>query len=65
MEQNKQVALVLSSGGARGYVHIGAIKRLETEGYHVTSVAGASIGALIGGMYVLGKLPEIMVSMET
>lgn len=54
-----KVALVLSSGGARGYAHIGAIEALESRGYHITSVAGASMGALIGGMYCLGQLPEV------
>jgi NTE family protein len=38
----KNVALVLSSGGARGYAHIGAIKVLEQKGFRITSVAGTS-----------------------
>lgn len=53
------VALVLSSGGARGYAHIGAIEALEERGYHITSVAGTSMGSLIGGMYCLGQLAEV------
>lgn len=53
------IALVLSSGGARGYAHIGAIEALEERGYHISSVAGASMGALIGGMYCLGQLAEV------
>lgn len=55
----KKVALVLSSGSARGFVHIGAIEALERAGYEITSVAGTSMGALIGGMYAAGKLTEI------
>ena len=43
----RKVALVLSSGGARGYAHIGAIKALHERGYTISSVAGASMGALI------------------
>lgn len=58
MTQNK-VALVLSSGGTRGYAHIGAIEVLEARGYHITSVAGTSMGALVGGMYCAGKLNEV------
>lgn len=54
----KDVALVLSSGGARGLAHIGAIEVLEEEGYHITSIAGCSMGALIGGVYAAGKLKE-------
>ena len=52
----KNVALVLSSGGARGFAHIGAIEALEEQGYHISSIAGTSMGALIGGMYAVGKL---------
>ena len=56
--EKKDVALVLSSGGARGLAHIGAIEVLEEQGYHVTSLAGCSMGALIGGVYAAGKLEE-------
>ena len=55
----KKIALVLSGGGARGLAHIGAIETLESHGYEITSIAGCSIGALIGGMYAAGKLPEV------
>lgn len=55
----KDVALVLSSGGPRGFAYIGAIEELESRGYNITSIAGTSIGALIGGMYAAGKLPEV------
>ena len=58
-EGKPNVALVLSSGGARGYAHIGAIEALEERGYHITSVAGTSMGSLIGGMYCLGQLAEV------
>ena len=56
--ERKNVALALSSGGARGLAHIGAIEVLEEEGYHITSIAGCSMGALIGGVYAAGKLEE-------
>lgn len=52
------VSLVLGSGGARGYAHIGAIEEIERRGYEIVSVSGSSMGALVGGMYVAGKLPE-------
>jgi len=54
----KNIALVLSSGGARGFAHIGAIKMLEQQGYNITSVAGASMGALVGGIYASGLMPQ-------
>jgi NTE family protein len=52
----KNVALVLSGGGARGCAHIGAIKVLEQNGFRITSVAGSSMGALVGGIYATGHL---------
>lgn len=54
----KNIALVLSSGGARGYAHIGAIRVLEQHGFRISSVAGTSMGALVGGMYAAGKIRE-------
>lgn len=57
--QDKNVALVLGGGGARGYAHIGAIEVLLKHGYHITSVAGTSMGALVGGLYAAGKLEEL------
>ena len=56
---NKKVALVLSSGAARGYAHIGAIEELLSRGYTITSVAGTSMGALIGGMFAAGGLESV------
>ena len=61
----KDVALALSSGGARGLAHIGAIEELEAQGYHITSIAGCSMGALIGGVYAAGKLSEFREWMKT
>jgi len=61
----KDVALVLSSGGARGLAHIGAIEELEAQGFRITSVAGCSMGALIGGVYAAGKLAEFREWMKT
>jgi NTE family protein len=54
--KQRNIALVLSSGGARGLAHIGAIEELEKSGYTITSVAGASMGAMVGGMYAAGQL---------
>ena len=64
-KKTKDVALVLSSGGARGLAHIGAIEELESQGYHITSIAGCSMGALIGGVYAAGKLNEFREWMKT
>jgi NTE family protein len=50
----KTVSLVLGSGGARGLAHIGVIHWLEENDYKIRSIAGSSIGALIGGIYAAG-----------
>lgn len=52
----RTVSLVLGAGGARGLAHIGIIRWLEANDYRVCSIAGSSMGALIGGIYATGKL---------
>lgn len=52
------ISLVLSSGGARGIAQIGAISALEEQGFAINSIAGSSIGSLIGGLYAMGKLAD-------
>lgn len=55
---NKSVSLVLSSGGARGYAHIGVIEALLEAGFEIRAIVGSSMGALIGGLYANGTLEE-------
>ena len=57
--EKKNVALVLSSGGPRGWAYIGAIEELVSRGYNITSITGTSIGSLIGGVYAAGKMDDI------
>lgn len=54
----KTVSLVLGSGGARGLAHIGVIHWLEEHDFVIDSIAGSSMGALVGGVYAAGKLDE-------
>ncbi len=54
----RTVSLVLGSGGARGYAHIGVINWLEDNGYEIRSIVGCSMGSVIGAIYALGKLKE-------
>ena len=58
-EKKQKVALVLSGGAARGLAHIGVIEELEARGYEITSIAGTSMGALIGGVYATGRLTAL------
>jgi len=50
------VSLVLGGGGARGLAHIGVIESLVKNDFEIRSIAGTSMGALIGGIYAMGKL---------
>ena len=54
----KKMDLVLSSGGARGMAHIGVIEALLEQAWTITSIAGSSAGALVGGLYACGKLEQ-------
>ena len=62
--KKKEVALVLSSGGAKGFAHVGVIHALERNGFKIHSVAGASMGSLVGGMYATGELDDFVNFME-
>ncbi len=56
MSARRTVSLVLGSGGARGLAHIAIIEAIEQGGYEVRSIAGTSMGALVGGIYAAGRL---------
>jgi len=51
-----KISLVLGGGGARGYAHIGIIEELKKQGFEIKSIAGTSMGAVIGGLEACGKL---------
>lgn len=49
-----RVAWVFSSGGPRGYVHVGVLKALSELRLQPDVVVGASVGALVGSLYAGG-----------
>lgn len=53
------IGLALGSGIARGWAHIGILRALEKEGIQPDIICGTSIGAVVGGGYVAGKLDEV------
>ncbi len=55
-DDRKTVSLILGSGGARGYAHVGVIEWLLENHYDIRSIAGSSMGALVGGIYAAGEL---------
>ena len=54
----RTAAVVLGSGGARGYAHIGALDAIAARGLEVVAVSGTSMGALIGGLFASGGLED-------
>jgi NTE family protein len=52
--QAPRIALVLGSGGPRGYAHLGVIKVLEEAGITPDLVVGSSVGAVIGAFWASG-----------
>lgn len=52
--QPYRVGLVLSGGGAKGYAHVGVLKVLEEAGVRIDYIGGASMGAIVGGLYASG-----------
>lgn len=54
-----KLSLALGGGAARGWAHIGVLRALDEAGIEVGMIAGTSIGALVGGCYLAGKLDEL------
>ena len=54
-----KLGLALGSGGARGWCHIGVIRKLEDMGVTPDMVAGCSMGALVGAAWAAGRLDAL------
>jgi NTE family protein len=53
-----QIALALGGGGSKGHAHTGVLRVLEREGIRIGALAGTSMGALIGAVYLAGNSPD-------
>ncbi len=53
------IGLVLGSGAARGFAHIGVIRALQAHGIVPDIIVGTSMGALVGGCYATGQLDTL------
>ncbi|MBK8457029.1 MAG: patatin-like phospholipase family protein [Phyllobacteriaceae bacterium] len=53
------VALALGGGAARGWAHIGVLRALDEAQIAIDMIAGTSVGALVGGCYLAGKLDQL------
>jgi NTE family protein len=58
-QKKAKIALALGGGAARGWAHIGVLRALDEAGIEIGMIAGTSIGALVGGCYLAGKLDEL------
>lgn len=54
IEPRPKIAVVLGSGGPRGYAHVGVIKVLEEAGIEPDLIVGSSVGALLGAFWASG-----------
>ena len=59
MHSAPRIGLALGSGLARGFAHIGVVRALKRHGIVPTIIRGTSMGALIGGAYLAGKLDNV------
>ncbi|MFD2238470.1 patatin-like phospholipase family protein [Aureimonas populi] len=56
---HRGIALALGGGAARGWAHIGVLRALDEADVRISMIAGTSIGALVGGCYLAGRLDEL------
>lgn len=56
---NSGISLALGGGVARGWSHIGVLRALDEANIPISMIAGTSIGAVVGGCYLAGKLDEL------
>ena len=54
-----RIGLALGAGVARGWAHIGVLRALKRYGIEADIVCGASVGALVGGIHLAGKLDAL------
>lgn len=65
MKPRPKIGLVLGSGGARGWAHLGVIKALRSLGIEPDVITGTSIGALVGAMYAAGVFDTFVEEAES
>lgn len=59
MTKRPRIGLALGSGAGRGWAHIGVLRALERAGVEIDVICGTSVGALVGGVYLAGRLDEL------
>jgi NTE family protein len=59
---NRKVVLALGGGGARGFSHLGVMKKLADSGVPIDSIVGTSIGAVVGAVFALDPDPDRVIA---
>ncbi len=59
-----KIGLVLGSGSARGWAHIGVIKALEEYGIEPDIITGTSSGGVVGAFYAADAIPILEESLK-
>ncbi len=58
--ENKKLGLVLEGGGVKGAYQVGAMKALDEIGVSFDGIAGTSIGAINGALYLDGGIDKML-----
>ncbi len=61
----RKSALVLGSGGARGWAHVGVIRALLEHNYHPDIIVGCSIGAIVGAFLAAEQFETLLAWLES
>ena len=56
--RDKDIAVALGGGGAKGNSHIGVLRFLEQQGFHIRAIAGTSFGGMVACFYAAGFNPD-------
>ncbi len=58
IKDRPKIGLVLGGGGARGYAHIGVLKKLEEMRIPFDYIVGTSMGSIVGGFLATGMTAD-------
>ncbi len=59
-DEGVKIGLALGSGGARGIAHVALLEKMEGAGIKPSIIVGASAGAVVGALYCLYGLEEVL-----
>lgn len=56
--RESDISVALGGGGSKGNSHIGVLRYLEQQGFHIRAIAGSSFGGLVACFYAAGFSPD-------